>query len=195
MLSDAVFAFALTLLILGLVVPSFNQSGLNSGQVSQKVWSGLASDWTRFVGYIFAFVMITLWWTVHHRLFRYIRRYDYVLMWTNMMVLLEIAVMPFVLQVYAAYSQTQAAVVLFAFVQALTGVTINALWRHASKAHRLIDPTIPEAEIRYQSNRGLLPSAAFLGSILISFVSVPAAELFWVVPLVLAYFAGVYRVS
>ena len=194
-LSDAVFAFALTLLILGLVVPSFSEAGLNSGQVSQKVWSSLASEGTRFAAYLFAFVMVTLWWTVHHRTFRSIQRYDYALIWINMMVLLEIAFMPFILQLYAAFSQTQAAVVLFALTQLLTGLTVNALWRYASANHRLIDPTIPDEYIRHYARRGLLPSAAFAVSILISFVSVPAAELFWVAPLILAYFAGVYRVS
>jgi len=145
------------------------------------------------VGYVFAFAMITLWWTVHHRTFRYIQRYDYVLMWTNMMVLLEIAVMPFVLEVYAAYPQTQVAVVLFAFMQAVTGLTINLLWRYASKGHRLIDPGLPDREIRRNADWGLLPSAAFAASIGISFVSVPAAVVVWVVPLILGFFAGIYR--
>jgi uncharacterized membrane protein len=193
--SDAVFAFALTLLVLGLTVPGFNQNGLSTGQVSQRLGSALQSEWARFVGYVFAFAMIALWWTVHHRTFRYIQRYDYVLMWTNMMVLLEIAVMPFVLQVYAAFPGTQVAVVLFAFMQAVTGLTINLLWRYASKGHRLIDPRLPDAEIRLTADRGLLPSAAFAVSIGISFVSVPAAEAVWVVPLVLGFFAGAYRVS
>ena len=78
MLSDAVFAFALTLLILGLAVPSFNQTGLNSGQASQKVWSALASDWTRFAGYIFAFVSVSAaqyFWFVPLVIGRFARRY------------------------------------------------------------------------------------------------------------------------
>ena len=192
--SDGVFAFALTLLVLGLTVPVISGSG-SSSQVSQSLWQALQGDWPKFLGYAFAFVMISIWWMVHHRTFRYIERYDFVLMWANMVVLLEVAVMPFVLQVYTAYSSTQTAVVLFAFVQAVTGLTLNLLWRYASRGHRLIDPKLPEAEIRYYANRGLLSPAAFAASIALSFVSVSLAQYFWFVPLVLARFAHRYGVD
>jgi len=192
-LSDGVFAFALTLLVIGLTVPSV--TGSSDAQTSHLLWTALRGDWQKFLGYAFAFVMITLWWMNHHRTFRYIRRYDFVLMWLNMLVLLEIAVMPFVLQVYTAYSPTQTAVVLFAFMQAVTGATLNVLWRYAANGHRLIDPKLPADEIRYFSNRGILPAAAFAASIAVSFVNVPLAEYCWVVPLILGRFAHRYGVG
>ena len=185
-LSDGVFAFALTLLVLGLTVPSV--TGATDAQTSSHLWGAIQGDWQKFLGYAFAFVMIGIWWMNHHRTFRYIERYDFVLMWLNMAVLLEVAVMPFVLQVYTAYSPTQTAVVLFAFMQTLTGVTLNVLWRYASNGHRLIDPKLTAEEIRTAANRGLLPALAFAASIGISFVSVPAAEYFWFVPILLVRF-------
>ena len=194
-LTDGVFAFALTLLVLGLTVPILNTAGLATSQVSSQLAARLQGDWPKFVGYVFAFVMISVWWMVHHRTFRYIERYDFVLMWLNMMVLLEIAVMPFVLQVYTAYTDTQAAVVLFAFLQMATGLTINAIWRYASRGHRLINANLPAAEIRYFANRGVLPAIAFGGSILVTFVSVPAAEFLWIVPIVLNRWSQRYGVD
>ena len=194
-LSDGVFAFALTLLVLGLAVPVFATNGLSHGQVSGVLAHRLQADWPKFVGYVFAFVMISIWWMVHHRTFRYIQRYDFVLMWLNMMVLLEVAVMPFVLQVYTSYTDAQAAVVLFAFMQMATGLTINALWRYAARGHRLIDPRLPAEEIRYFANRGVLPAVAFGASILVSFASVPWAEVVWVVPIVLNRWSHRYGVD
>jgi len=169
-LTDGVFAFALTLLVLGLTVPA-----VASGQLA----GALRSDWPKFLGYVFAFVMIAVWWTYHHRIFRYIERYDTVLMWLNMAVLIEIAVMPFVLQVYTAYPQAQAAVVLFAVIEAATGATLNVLWRYASAGHRLIDPKLSPPEIRYFATTGLITPVVFLGSIAVSFVSVDAAQYSW----------------
>jgi uncharacterized membrane protein len=183
-LSDGVFAFALTLLVLGLAVPIVSTSG-SSSVVSGRLASSLWGDWPKFVAYVFAFVMISVWWMVHHRTFRYIERYDWVLMWVNMIVLLEVAVMPFVLQVYASYTDTQVAVALFAFMQMMTGLTMNGLWRYASNGHRLVDRQLSAAEIRYFSTRGILPPVAFGASILLSFVTLTGAELFWVVPVVL----------
>ena len=189
-LSDGVFAFALTLLVLGLTVPSV--SGATDQQTSQQLWHALQGDWPKFLGYVFAFAMIAIWWMNHHRTFRYIERYDIVLMWLNMLVLLEIAVMPFVLQVYAAYSPTQTAVVLFASMQVITGGTLNVLWRYAAGGHRLVNPKLPIDEIRYVANRGLLPAVAFAASIGISFFSVSFAEYSWFVPIILVRFARRY---
>jgi len=194
-LSDGVFAFALTLLVLGLTVPALNTGGLSSGQVSGQLAAKLSGDWPKFVGYVFAFVMIAVWWMVHHRTFRYIQRYDFVLMWVNTVLLLEIAVMPFVLQVFTAYTDTQAAVILFAVTQMAAGATINLLWRYAAKGHRLIDPKLSNDEIRYFSNRGLLPPVAFAVSIAVSFVSVPAAEYLWILPIVLNRWSHRYGVD
>ena len=182
-LTDGVFAFALTLLVLGLTVPVISSNGLSSGTISGQLGQQLQSDWPKFLGYVFAFVMIAVWWTYHHRIFRYIERYDTVLMWANMAVLLEVAVMPFVLQVFAAYPDTQVAVILFSVLQAATGLTLNVIWRYASGGHRLVDPRLAPAEIRYFSNSGLITPAVFAASIAVSFVSVSAAELVWLVSL------------
>jgi TMEM175 potassium channel family protein len=192
-LSDGVFAFALTLLVLTLVVPTVDTSGPASA-VSSRLGAKLGSDWQEFLGYAFAFVMIGLWWMIHHRTFRYIRRYDQILMWLNMLVLLEIAVMPFILSVFTTYSYTQVGVALFAFMQLVTGLTLNLIWRYAARNHRFIDATLPEAEIRYFANRGILPAVAFGLSIAVTFVNVNLAELLWFVPVVLNRFSDRYGV-
>jgi len=194
-LSDGVFAFSLTLLVLGLTVPVLTTMGLSSGQVSGMLGHRLQSDWPKFLGYVLAFAMISIWWMVHHRTFRYIQRYDFVLMWLNMVVLLEVAVMPFVLQVFSNFPDTQVAVVLFAFMQMATGATINVLWRYAARGHRLIDPSLPRDEIQYFANRGILPAIAFGASIAVSFVNVTWAEVVWVVPILLNRWSHKYGVD
>jgi TMEM175 potassium channel family protein len=191
-LTDGVFAFALTLLVLGLTVPMFTTSGLSDGQVSGHLDYLLRGDWQSFLGYVFAFVMIAVWWTYHHRTFRYIERYDTVLMWLNMAVLLEVAVMPFVLEVYSAYAYTQVAVVLFAATQCATGLTVNVLWRYASSGHRLVDPKLDSAEIRYFANWGLVTPTVFAISIGVSFLSVEAAEVVWILSIALRRFGQKY---
>ncbi|MGA8604224.1 MAG: TMEM175 family protein [Thermoplasmata archaeon] len=194
-LTDGVFAFALTLLVLGLTVPVIVTTGLSSGQISGELGARLHQDYQSFLGYVFAFVMIAVWWTYHHQTFRYIERYDTVLMWTNMAILLEIAVMPFVLQVYTAYMDAQAAVVLFAVMQLTTGLTLNILWRYASSGHRLVNPQLDPAEIRYFADRGLITPVVFAVSIGVSFLSVEAAEILWIGGLVARRWGGKYGVA
>ena len=171
-LSDGVFAFALTLLVLTLAVPL----GLTNGQLGVR----LHDEYAAFLGYGFAFFLIANWWIAHHRQFSYFRRYDGPLIGINMAILLEIAVMPFVLNVFANYSGDQFAVVLFAATQTITGLTFVTLWVHATRDRRLVDADLDPAIIRYTARRGLLTPIVFGVSIVISFVSVTAAEVFWV---------------
>jgi len=186
-LTDGVFAFALTLLVLGLTVP--NVMG------NARLGSSLQADWPIFLGYAFAFVMITIWWMAHHRTFRYIQRYDFVLMWLNTALLLEVAIMPFVLEVFGKYPGDQDAAILFAVVQIAAGSTLNLMWRYASSGHRLIDPKLDKKEIDYFARRGLIAPAVFAVSIAITFVSVSFAEYFWIGALVLQRFSTRYGVG
>jgi len=177
-LSDGVFAFALTLLALSLAVPNFSTAGLSPSQQSSHLAFLLQQDYNAFIGYAFAFVMIGVWWIVHHRTFQYIERYDSTLVWLNMLVLLQIAVMPFVLNVFTTYGETQVAVALFAAVQVSLGLSTAGLWEYARRT-KLLKKGVPEPIARLFVRRGLLTSAVFAGSIAISFYNVTLAEVSW----------------
>ncbi len=191
-LSDGVFAFALTLLVLTLTVPSINTHGLNSEQTSGALGAALHQDYGEFLAYVFAFVMIAIWWVGHHRTFRYIERYDSVLMGLNLMLLLEIAVMPFILEVYSNYQSTQVAVILFAATQAATGLTMNGIWNYATYKRRLVSPKLSASLIRYTSIRGTITPIVFLASVGVSFVNVSAAQYTWILVFVGLRFVGRY---
>jgi uncharacterized membrane protein len=180
-LSDGVFAFALTLLVISLTVPTIPSTAhLSAAQISGRLGAALQSDYPAFVGYAFAFFLIANWWLVHHRMFASVRRYDMTLVWVNIVILLEVAAMPFVLSVYSAYSDTQVAVALFAGEQGLTGATFAILWWYATENHRLVDPALDRRHIRYTRLRGVLAPAVFGLSIAVSFVNVTLAEFVWI---------------
>jgi uncharacterized membrane protein len=179
-LTDGVFAFALTLLVLTLTVPVVSTTGYTPVQISGHLGNALWKDYGAFAGYVFVFVMIAYWWLAHHRLFRYIVRYDDVLNSLNLLLLLEIAVMPFVLKVFVSYDDTQVAVILFSLIQISAALTIGILWRYASHNHRLISKDVPESVLRYFGARTLVTPAIFAISIGVSFLNITAAEFLWV---------------
>ncbi len=172
-LSDGVFAFALTLLVLSLAVPSVTSNG--------ALGFALHRDYAAFFGFAFAFVMIAIWWMIHNRTFQFITRFDSTLVWLNMMLLAQIAIMPFVLSVYTTYSGDgyQYAVVLFATIQITLGLTSTAIWEYARRAH-LTKSGMPEGVSHYLTNRGLASALVFAISIGISFYNVAWAEYSWV---------------
>jgi uncharacterized membrane protein len=177
-LSDGVFAFSLTLLALSLTVPVFDTSGLSEGQASAHLASLLWPDYGTFLGYVFAFVMIAIWWVVHNRTFQNLGRYDSGLVWLNMAVLLQIAVMPFVLAVYNHYSDTQVAIALFAAIQVGLGITNALLWDYARRM-KLLKPGVPVEYARTYSRRSWLTAAVFALSIGLTFVNLDLAEFSW----------------
>jgi len=173
-LSDGVFAFAMTLLVLSLVVPTFMPA-----PTERQLLNSLAGDWPKFLGYIFAFVMIAIWWIVHNRTYQYIAKFDSGLVWLNMILLMQIAVMPFVLSFYTIYNGYQVAIVLFASIQVTLGLTTTLTWEYAQWKH-LSKPNTPVAAARYFTRRGYYTAAVFAISIGVSFVNTTAAQLCWI---------------
>ena len=70
-LVDSVFAFAMTLLVLSLAIPQIPKS---QAAVELPVYiSGMAQVFTSF---IIAFLLLAVFWTVHHRNFHYLHAID-----------------------------------------------------------------------------------------------------------------------
>ncbi|MGC2288564.1 MAG: TMEM175 family protein [Thermoplasmata archaeon] len=183
-LTDGVFAFSLTLLVLSLVVPAFTTfSGEPAAQISGRLGFLLRQELGSFFGYVFVFVMIAVWWSAHHRIFRWIVRYDDVLVGLNLALLMEIAVMPFVLKVYITYASTPVAVILFALIQLASGLTLSFIWLYASRGYRLIRRTIPVYDVRWMQYRTYLTPAVFAISIGVVFINVDAAQIVWIAAL------------
>lgn len=183
-LSDGVFAFALTLLVLSLAVPAVKSNG--------ALGAALNHDFAPLFGYGFAFVMIGIWWIVHNRTYQYIARFDSTLVWINMMLLAQIAIMPFVLTVYTTYTSApggpyQFAVILFAAIQISLGMTNSLLWEYARRAH-LTKPTVTPAVSRYFARRGYISCGVFSLSIALTFWNVSVAQYSWFLLFVLQRF-------
>jgi len=173
-LSDGVFAFAITLLALDLVVPEV--SGTTGGAFS----AAFAGQAQRFVSYLLSFFIVGLWWEFHHRIFRHVRRYDTALMWLNILFLLPVTLTPYFTKLISQFGNLQLPVALYALDAAAVGAMSAVLWRYVSKGHRLIDPSVSMGFIRSNQIRMSIAPILFLASVGISFVSVYLAEVIWV---------------
>jgi uncharacterized membrane protein len=88
-LSDGVFAFAVTLLVLDLAVPA-----LSPGASSMDLWQGLSKEYISFFNYILSFFIAGVWWNGHNRIFEHIRDSNTALRMLNLFFLLWIALLP-----------------------------------------------------------------------------------------------------
>ena len=88
--SDAVFAIAITLLVIEISVPHLPRGAPDIAHVAK-----LAELIPEFIGYFISFAVIGAFWTGHHRAFSLARHYAPGLIVPNLAMLCAIAFMPF----------------------------------------------------------------------------------------------------
>jgi uncharacterized membrane protein len=106
----------------------------------------------------------------HQVAFRLIGRYDAVLVWLNLLLLLLVAFLPFPTAVLGEHNGSPAAAVLYTVAVILAGTASAAYWWYASGRGELLRPGVGRAQVRALRARGVagsvflaltLPVAAF----------------------------------
>jgi uncharacterized membrane protein len=171
--SDAIFAIVMTLLILDIPIPDIPQDSATA-----ELPSRVLDLWPQFFSYALSFMVIGTYWMAHHGTFQYFRSYDRVLMLVNLLFLLSISFVPFPTALLGEYGEQQFAVVLYALSLAVPRLLLALVWWYAMKRNLLIEGL--DARIsRYHLARSLTIPALFSLSIIVSFFSVSAAILSW----------------
>jgi uncharacterized membrane protein len=159
--SDAVFAIAITLLVLELRMPE-----RLAGDPDRQLVTGLVRLLPRFASYAISFWLIGLYWWVHHRMFRHIRKWDDGLIWLNFHFLFWIAFLPFPVGLVGSWGDRAGAVMIYAGTLVMVGVGQALLWRHAARGNRLLDPHFDREYARFISVRSYIPPVAAMAVLL-----------------------------
>jgi TMEM175 potassium channel family protein len=172
-LSDGVFAIAITLLVLDIRVPEIPE-----GLVATELPGELLSLWPKYLGYLLSFGGISMFWLVHHSIFRDMRSYDRGLIWLNFLFLMLVAFLPFPTSLLGEYGNHQLPVAIYAGTLAIGRLLLTAMYWYTTGREHLAEED--PARVRFFLIRGLTIPAIFLLSIGISFFSVSAAIWSWV---------------
>jgi uncharacterized membrane protein len=89
-LADGVFAIVMTLLVLELRVPAVK--GLSS---NSELLHKLAEMWSEFLIYGLSFMILGIFWVIHHSVYADVKRYDTTLVWLNILFLMFVSLIPF----------------------------------------------------------------------------------------------------
>ena len=173
--SDAVFAIAITLLVLSIEVPQIPEN-----LVAEELPDQLFDLGRNMLSYVISFLVIFSFWTVHHSIFSSIRGYDRGLLWLNGLFLMAVAFLPFPSALLGEYGDQQLVVAIYAGSMAVTRLLLSAVWWYASMGQRLIVSGLDPGLIRAHHIRGVVIPLIFLISIGISFFSVRVAIYSWV---------------
>lgn len=115
--TDAVFAIAITLLILEIKVPVLEYQGLSSA----KIQDVLLAAFPTWIGFFISFWVIALFWIDHHKTFAYVDDYSKKLVFLNLLFLLTIVIMPFTSALYSKYFYFALPTQIYCLNVALTG--------------------------------------------------------------------------
>lgn len=174
--SDAVFAIAMTLLVLEIPRPS----------PGQDVSRFLTTQDGKFFAYAISFWVIALFWFGHHRLFRHVREVDQGLIAINLFLLFCVAFIPYPSAILGDRGDDTAATIFYAGVIALAALASATLswW---AVVHRRLAGRVPPVMAWYYVSRGLIVSVVFLVSIPIALVDTGWAHMVWLVSFVLQW--------
>ena len=164
-LTDDVFAFAITLLVLDIVTPVIFGPTTNS-----SLAGAITQQWQSFLGYVVSFWVIGMHWLEHHRIFRFIKGYDNGLLSLNLLYLFFIVLIPFATRVLDNYESLQLAIIIFAAVQIGASLTNVFTWRYATSNRRLVNMQVSDLTISWYGIRGLIGPLIFAVSMLLSFI-------------------------
>jgi uncharacterized membrane protein len=105
MLTDGIFAVAMTLLVLYINVPEI--SSHSTSIVETELAKRLFDLWPKVLSYGISFVILAIYWRAHHRQFHYVKHTDDVLIWINVMFLMAICLLPFSTSLIGQYRGQQ----------------------------------------------------------------------------------------
>lgn len=172
MFSDAVFAIAITLLIIEIRVPEYQ-----AGITDRNLLVYLDHITPKFIGFFVSFFVIGQYWMAHHRMFRYLRTSSPKLMLNNLLFLLPIVIMPFSTAFFSEYfnGELRVPLALYMATIVLAGLLSFRLWHVALDPDSKLGPPVEKVVLRYNSTRALTAPAVFVMLFLVSFISTAAA--------------------
>lgn len=171
--SDAIFAIAITLLVIDIRVPDLPAARLNVGHEL-----GVAAP--RILGFGISFAVIGLFWMGHHSVFRFITTLDRALIAMNLLFLGMIAFLPYPTALLSASRQQASATIFYALCIAAAGLAEFAIWLYAALIRDLVVPGLPADMRRYIALRILRIPVVFLLSIPVAIVAPGVAAYFWI---------------
>ncbi|RYD99668.1 MAG: DUF1211 domain-containing protein [Sphingobacteriales bacterium] len=182
--SDAVFAIAITLLAIEIKVPKLDRHAVTDGQLLHQ----LAEMIPEFIGFLVSFIIIGIYWTVHHRIFGYVINYNRRLLWMNLYFLLGVVLMPFSSAFYSQYilSGVSTPVIVYCANIILLGGMNLAIWLYIKNPKRSLSTGIDPLDSKYFIFRALVPPLMFVVMAIV-YANAPKAA-FWIpicIPLVI----------
>jgi uncharacterized membrane protein len=172
-LSDGVFAIAMTLLVVGIALPTLDHAGSTS-----EMLDALNDLSASFISFFISFAVIARYWAAHQEAFSMLGRMDRGFVALNLVYLAFIALLPFPTDLLGNYFENPISIAVYATsVGIISGMEV-VLFRRAYRAD-LLAHSMPEEVYRWGVIGSSTPVVVFALSIPVAFLNTTAAALVW----------------
>ncbi|UCH14549.1 MAG: DUF1211 domain-containing protein [Bacteroidales bacterium] len=161
-LADGVFTVAMTLLVLELSIPVIREA------TNQDLTATLLSMWPKFLSYALSFLILGVFWIIHHFIFDSVRYYDTTLAWLNIMFLLFVALVPFTTSLLGEYFLEITPTIIYGVQLLLMFIMGFSLYSYISSKKSLVDSEISPKIVKGAKKMGYLYFTILLAAIIIA---------------------------
>lgn len=172
--SDAVFAFAITLMALTIDIPDLPPN-LSQSELLQR----LDDFYPQFEDYIISFAVIAIFWISYHQVFNHIKGSHISMVYLNFLFLLFITLLSLTTTFVTNYASYQIPYIIYCIIVIMTSSLLVLIWWYATKEYRLVDKGMHPLFIKGTFFALLAIPIIFSISIIISFIDLVIAQYFW----------------
>ncbi|MDB5228848.1 MAG: hypothetical protein JWN78_3041 [Bacteroidota bacterium] len=166
-LSDGIFAFALTLLVLDIRVP------IREHIISEKdLMSAFGTLTPKLLTYFLSFMTLGIFWTAHSSQFHFIEKSDRNFNWINLSFLLFVTITPFTTAFLSEYITFKFAIAIYWLNLFLLGVMLSMILNYAAKHNYFRSDVAGKDEItKAMMRRGIIAQSLYAFGALLCFIS------------------------
>jgi uncharacterized membrane protein len=186
--TDAVFAIAMTLIVVGIAVPAITDEAR-----AGALWDALWHQRSEIISFFIGVLVIGFYWRSHHQFFDDLDAVDSAEVGLTVPYLAFVAFLPFPISLVGTYADNPVAWSAFALNLAAVSAMETVLLAHAQRGGLLSEPGTA-AEQRWARWMSLSPVPVFVVSIGVAFVQPWLTPLVWALtPLVQATLTRRFR--
>ena len=161
--SDAVFAIVITLLAFQFKVPKFT----SEASLQQNLHELLKLS-PHFIGFVFSFLFVAVFWVNHHQLFHTLKEANRKLLWYNIHLLFWITIIPFPTAMVGDHPDIPIAIMSLAFVLMMASLAAYIVRRYSYFKALLVDESLSDDSVKDGLTKNLL-------AIILNFAAIPIA--------------------
>lgn len=173
-LTEGVFAIVMTLLVFLLIAPEFVD---RSGGVAVHV--RVIELLPRLRSYVSSFLVLGIFWVTHHAVFHYLRRLDGFIIWTNIIFLMTVALVPLSTVLVVNYDPVPLALVFYGANMSAASVPLVLTWIYAVRTGDMVHPDVDKTTIGLVTLKTIAAPLIFIIATGVSYLDLHATRVIY----------------